>query len=378
GGESRIVRLSFLSSAAGILFSFLVLATALIVLKLSGAVIGWGIQFQQPMFLVAMTLVVSLFAYNLWGFFEIRLPQRVGDLGERTSHVHGLGGHFLSGAFATLLATPCSAPFLGTAVGFALARGVGEIYAVFAALGLGLAIPYLLVAFRPNLATRLPKPGSWMIVLRRILGFALAATGVWLLSVLEVQAGRPATVLVGLLILGVGLILYLHHRRWYPLGRSAGWTAAAVALAAFAVPGGLVPLPPPPVTVKGDPIKGLWVPFDQTAISGLVAQGKTVFVDVTADWCITCQVNKAIAFSEDKVLSRFKSGEVITMQADWTRPSDEIARYLAGFGRYGIPFNVVYGPGAPEGLVLPELLSPGAVLAGIKKAQGDGKAVSKR
>ncbi|MCH8238193.1 MAG: disulfide bond formation protein DsbD, partial [Proteobacteria bacterium] len=157
GGESRLVRLSFVASAAGIVFAFAVMAAALVALKAAGMTIGWGIQFQQPWFLIAMTLVVTAFACNLWGFFEVRLPAWVSDWGEHTSHVHGLGGHFLQGVLATLLATPCSAPFLGTAVGFALARGWLEIALVFTALGLGLALPYLTVAAFPGLATRLPK-----------------------------------------------------------------------------------------------------------------------------------------------------------------------------------------------------------------------------
>src|SRR3989338_66930 len=169
GGDNRTVRLSFIFSAAGILFAFGVLAAALIGLKAAGMSIGWGIQFQQPWFLIAMTLVVTAFACNLWGFFEVRLPAYIADWGEHSSHMHGLGGHFLQGALATLLATPCSAPFLGTAIGFALSRGASEIAAVFAALGLGLALPYLAVAAFPGLATRLPRPGRWMVVLRRLL-----------------------------------------------------------------------------------------------------------------------------------------------------------------------------------------------------------------
>ena len=193
GSDTRTVRMSFLASAAGIITSFLVLAAALIVLKTAGLAIGWGIQFQHPWFLVAMALVVTLFACNLWGFFEVHLPESVSELGEPTTHVHGLGSHFMTGALATLLATPCSAPFLGTAVGFALARGTFEILAIFAALGVGLALPYLLVALRPAFATKMPKPGRWMVILRRVLGFALAGTGIWLVSILAIQVSQMAT-----------------------------------------------------------------------------------------------------------------------------------------------------------------------------------------
>ncbi|MEX2008684.1 MAG: protein-disulfide reductase DsbD domain-containing protein, partial [Dongiaceae bacterium] len=179
GGPGRAVRVSFLASAAGVLFSFLVLAGALAGLKAAGVTIGWGIQFQQPLFLIAMTLLLTLFACNLWGWFEVPVPGWLGDLALLAPPAgdgprHGLAGHFMTGALATLLATPCSAPFVGTAVGFALARGSGEIFAVFAALGLGLALPYLVVAAVPSLATWLPRPGRWMATLRRVLGLALA------------------------------------------------------------------------------------------------------------------------------------------------------------------------------------------------------------
>ncbi len=385
GGEVRTVRLSFIASAAGIIFSFLVLAGALVALKASGAAIGWGIQFQQPWFLVAMSLVIVLFACNLWGFFEFQLPQALAGLGGHGSRPHGqgggqgggMGGHFLTGAFATLLATPCSAPFLGTAVGFALARGPGEIFAIFAALGVGLALPYLVVAINPGLATRLPRPGSWMVTLKIILGFALAATAVWLLTVLAAQVGVASASAVGALLVGVCGVLFLYHRRPRRLGRAAAAIVAVLAVTAFAVPRGFSS---PPPTLRDaaltDAAKDLWGPFDEAAIPSLVAAGKIVFVDVTADWCITCQVNKAFVLTKGDVLRRLSSDAVVTMQADWTRPDDGIARYLARFGRYGIPFDAVYGPGVPDGAPLSELLTQGMVLDALDRAAG--ASVSKR
>jgi len=373
GGEARLVRMSFLASSAGILAAFLVLAGALAGLKAGGALIGWGIQFQQPWFLIAMTLIVVVFACNLWGWFEVRLPIALTDLGEHATHVQGLGGHFLQGVFATLLATPCSAPFLGTAVGFALARGSFEIFAVFTALAVGLALPYLAVALYPALATRLPKPGQWMVRLRQVLGFALAATAVWLLSVLAVSLGVTGAGLIGALMVGVTGVLYWAHRG----DRQPGRAAAAVlmlAIVSFLVPA----LPAPLGAVTADNtapdmgrLDGVWRPFDEAAIGRMVAAGQTVLVDVTADWCITCQVNKQVVLARDPVLSTLKTGKAVAMQADWTLPSDEIARYLAGFGRYGIPFNAVYGPNAPEGIPLPELLRTEVVMNAITKAAGD-------
>ncbi len=376
GGERRTVRLGFIASAAGILFAFLVLAGALIALKAGGMAIGWGIQYQQPWFIVAMTLVVTLFACNLWGFFEVRLPGWLAGPDWLTGSSpgpgpgNGLGGHFLTGAFATLLATPCSAPFLGTAVGFALARGPGEILAIFAALGIGMALPYLAVAAAPGLATRLPRPGPWMIVLCRILGLALAATALWLLSVLAAEAGRSAAVLVGVLMAAVTFRLYLKARADRPLGAIGRASITALVVLAFLVPSWFSEAPASALTGSGEPVAGLWQPFDQEGIGRLVSDGKVVLVDVTADWCITCQVNKAFVLTKGRVVERLSGDGVVAMQADWTRPNDDITRYLASFGRYGIPFDAVYGPGAPEGIVLPELLTSKAVLEALDKASG--------
>ncbi len=368
GGDRREVRGSFIASAAGVIFAFLVLAVTLIALKSAGLSIGWGIQFQQPWFLIAMTLIITLFACNLWGLYEFRLPYWLSDLGERTSHVHGLGGHFLTGCFATLLATPCSAPFVGTAIGFALARDAVDILAVFTALGLGMALPLILVALAPGLATRLPRPGQWMVSLRKIMGFALAATGVWLLSVLATAIGLTVGVSVGVLMVGVIAVLYLGHRtdRLWQVG---GAGVALLALLAFAAPGVIPNNTAGARMLDKDPrFQAIWKPFDADAIPILVAQGKTVFVDVTADWCLTCQVNKMFVLAEDDMLERLGRDNVVAMQADWTLPDDTIAYYLASFGRSGIPFNAVYGPGYPEGFALPELLSHDAVSGALDQA----------
>lgn len=368
GGERRMVRLSFIASAAGILFAFLLLAAILIALKAGGAAIGWGIQFQQSWFLIAMILVVMLFAANLWGFFEVRLPEAVADLGGHAAHAHGLGGHFLTGAFATLLATPCTAPFLGTAIGFALARGPVDILAVFAALGVGLALPYLAVAAFPALATRLPKPGLWMVRLKQVLGFALLATAIWLATVLVAQIGTGPASSVALFATALMLFLYLGHRR--PRAKAAALAGMVLSVAlAFAVPLGLAQAPAgiTAKTVASSNGKS-WRPFDERHIATLVATGKTVFVDVTADWCITCKANKAVVLNQGEVARRLAAEPVVPMQADWTRPDDRIAAYLARFGRYGIPFNAVYGPAAPDGIPLSEILTEKEVLDALAKA----------
>lgn len=367
GYATRELRLSFLATAGGILVAFLGLAGGAIALKAGGQVVGWGIQFQQPIFLAGMAFVLTLFACSLWGVFAIRLPGGILNAANAACDGKALAGAFFTGVFATLLATPCSAPFLGTAIGFALTRGPGEILAIFAALGLGLAAPYLLVAAVPKLARLLPKPGPWMAWFCRALALVLAVTAFWLLTVLAAQAGLAAAVLCGLLLVGVSAALTLGSAaREKSLLRRAAWPAVGLLAVGLAV-----------VTLSAKPETGPpamadlhWQPFDRVQIINAVATGKTVLVDVTADWCATCQVNKKLVLDRGDVRAAIASGEVIAMRADWTRPDAAISSYLAGFGRYGIPFNAVYGPAAPSGLVLSELLSEGEVLAALGKAGG--------
>jgi len=375
GRARRDVRMSFVASAAGILFSFLLLAGGLVALKAAGVAVGWGIQFQQPLFLVAMALLVTLFAYNLFGLFEIAMPGWVGSLDARVSghgtETHSLGGHFMTGALAMLLATPCSAPFLGTAVGFALARGAGEIFLVFTALGLGLALPYLLIAAMPGLAMRLPRPGAWMVTVRRILGLALLATTLWLLSVLSAQIGTSAAIVVGVLLLAIGFALWFWRGGRGMQRRSGLALAGLLAGSVFVLPVSLGMLQDPaskPVAVD------YWQPLDAGEIPLRVAEGKLVFVDVTADWCITCQANKTVVLDRAEITDRLASENVVAMRGDWTSPSDEIMRYLESFGRYGIPFNAVYGPNAPHGIALPELLTVNTVMDALGRAAGTGSA----
>ena len=376
GAERGAIRRGFLASAAGIVASFVLLAGILAGLKSAGVAVGWGIQFQQPLFLAAMATVVLLFAANLWGWFEVALPRALADFGGRLpaegAHGKGLVGHFLTGAFAALLAMPCSAPFLGTAVGFALARGPAEILTVFAIMGIGLALPYLAVAAVPSIARALPRPGRWMVTFRRILALALLATGVWLLTVLAVQIGQTGVLAVAGLFVAGAVVLALLHRS----GRGgAGLTGAAILAGVLAVagvthaPGGGSGRPAgtqPDRTIA-------WEAFDRAEIDRMVAEGLVVFVDVTADWCITCKVNKQLVLETDPTAGLLSGGGVTAMQADWTNPDPAISDYLASFGRYGIPFNAVYGPAAPEGIALPELLSAAAVKEAIDRAGGGAR-----
>ncbi|MEQ8665735.1 MAG: protein-disulfide reductase DsbD family protein [Rhodospirillales bacterium] len=368
GAARGAVRRGFLATSAGIVVSFLMLAAALVALKLGGLAIGWGIQFQQPAFLAVMAAVVTLFACNLWGLFEIHAPAVVGTLGGpvRPAHETPLGGHFLTGMLATLLATPCSAPFLGTAIGFALARGPVEIFVIFAVVGIGLATPYMLVAAMPDLARALPKPGPWMIVLKRVLALALAGTAVWLLNVIAATTGWPVSVASGFALAAACFGLWILRRRSDVRAPSIKAATAMVLAVSILLPA-LSPHTGRPPGAKDD---DRWQRFDQVSIERLVGQGQTVVVDVTADWCLTCKVNKTVAFGDPAVAEQLGSDDVTAMVADWTLPDPAITTYLASYERFGIPFNAVYGPAAPEGIVLPELLRAGDVLDAINRARG--------
>jgi suppressor for copper-sensitivity B len=359
--DRRSLRANFIAQAAGILASFLVLAGATLAAKASGAAIGWGLQFQTPLFVVGLALVVTVFAANMFGFYEIRLPGWAGAAGASGAGRNGIAASFLAGAFATLLATPCSAPFLGTAIGFALARGPGEIVLIFAALGLGMALPYLAMAAWPGWVRWLPRPGAWMIRLRRVLGLALAGTAIWLLSVLAAEMGRPAALVEAVLL--VTAMAVMADRR-LP-GKARAGAVILLGIATLAAPS-VIPVSFPPAaapTAHQD-----WQPFDRATISSDVAAGKVVFVDVTARWCVTCQVNKAAVIDRDPVSAVLGGKDVVAMRADWTRPDPAISDYLGEFNRYGIPFDAVYGPGAPNGIALPELLTTDALLSAIGKA----------
>ena len=385
GGELTHIRRGFIASALGIVTCFMILAGGAIAMKQAGLAIGWGIQFQQPLFLAFMIVLLAGFAANLFGWLEIPLPAflaRLGTVGPTPTapgHDSGSGGgrdlfgHFLTGGFAALLATPCSAPFLGTALGFALARGPLEIASIFLALGVGLALPYLLVAARPSLVRRLPRPGAWMDKLRIVLGLALVATATWLLTVIVAQIGLGSVAIMAGLLLAAGGLLATTRAKPSRLPLALAGMLSAIVLfigggvgprTAMDMDGGIVQAS----LSKGD-IR--WTAFDAADLARRGSAGEVVFVDVTADWCLTCKVNKSLVLDKGEVAARLASDDVVAVRADWTKPNARIAAYLASFQRYGIPFNAVYGPGIPDGLALPELLTSEAVLAALDRAGGD-------
>lgn len=314
--EQRVIRQQFLASFAGILVSFMALALLMTVLRLTNQAVGWGIQFQSAWFIGFMAVVMLVFSANLFGLFEFRLSSKA-TTRIATQGGNGISGHFWQGALATLLATPCSAPFLGTAVAVALGASLPTLWGIFLALGVGMSLPWLLIAMRPSLALRLPKPGRWMVWLRRILAVMMLGSALWLVSLLPVHFGSTVST----------------------------------------------------------PVKEniVWQPLSEQAIQNALAQNKRVFIDVTADWCITCKINKLNVLSREDVQSVLQEPDVIALRGDWTLPSKEITAFLKQRGQVGVPFNQVYGPGIREGKALPTLLTRDAVLNVLNDAKGDKK-----
>ncbi|KKL79868.1 hypothetical protein LCGC14_2010480, partial [marine sediment metagenome] len=352
------VRNGFLMSALGVLVFMWALAAIILVLQSVGVTVGWGLQFQSPVFLTIMFLVLAVFSANLFGVFEVSLPSGLQSRLARSSGRDGYAGDFATGAFAAVLATPCSAPFLGTAVAFALSGRPIDVILVFTALGLGLSLPYLILAGKPGLVRLLPRPGRWMVVVKWLLAGLLAGTAIWLLWVLTGVAGGRVAAMV---ILLTGLFILLATIR-LP-GRLTRPTAlVVVAVLSLLVPTALT-IPPQTRAVGQD-----WVAFNRSEIPKLVSQGKTVFVDVTADWCLTCKANKTLVLDRAPVVDQLRGDNVVAMQADWTRPSTDISRYLESHNRFGIPFNIVYGPNAPDGIILSEVLTSEAVLDALNRA----------
>ncbi|OJW54025.1 MAG: hypothetical protein BGO67_08145 [Alphaproteobacteria bacterium 41-28] len=356
---------SFFITGLGILASFFLLALLTVVLKASGSAFGWGIHFQNPHFLLFIFLVLVAFSASLGGIFEIDLPSGLGTW-LITHEGKGKVKDFLSGVFATLLATPCSAPFVGTALSFALARKSGDIFLVFFFLGLGFAFPYFLVSLLPQRFIYLPKPGAWMAWVQGVLGIGLALTALWIGWILSFHLSIWVLFLSTFLaFIALSLFWIKHHKK--PSLKAWAY-AAPLFLAAWGL-SWVTPntkVNPVPKLTNGSPTLEIWKPFEPEAISAFVKKGKTVFVDATAEWCVTCAVNKSLVLNDPRITSILADPNVIAMRADWTKQDPRVTRFLQDHGRYGIPFNIVFGPENPKGISLPEILTIGTVEEAFK------------
>ncbi len=357
-----------LAYSGGIIGTMLLLACVVLVVRAGGHSVGWGFQFQEPLFVAAVCGVLVAFALNLFGVFHVGLDGTA--LSGKVDNSHGLARSVGEGVLAVVLATPCSAPMMGTAVGFAFAAGTGTVLAIFSALGLGLALPFCVLVMVPGLAKRLPRPGAWMERAKQLLGFALLGTAVWLVWVMGGLAGVDgmARLLAFLVAVGVGAWLY-------GLAQASGGTqrlmSIVAALAVLVTTGGFALRFDGSGPVAHVSTVSAAQPWDEAAVAAALKAGQPVFIDFTADWCLTCKFNERTVLTREEVRSAFSRHQVAFFVADWTRRDARITAMLGAHGRAGVPMYLVISPSAPDRPeVLPELLTADTVIQAVQRASG--------
>jgi thiol:disulfide interchange protein DsbD len=350
----RQARRQGIAYMAGVLASFLLLAGVLLALRSGGNEIGWGFQMQSPIFVASLSLLLFVVGLNLSGYFE--LPVIAGNVGGHAASREGVLGSFLTGVLAVAVATPCTAPFMAPAVGFALTQAVPVVLTIFTVLGFGLGAPFLCISLFPRLIRLLPKPGAWMQTFKEFLAFPMYGWSVWLLWVLAREAGAdPASaVLLAMVLIAFAIWLCKRHSA---VPRFAGMFILVMGLfsalaVTYAHPAGY------------DVVHTISEPFSTARLDALRKSGKPVFVDATADWCITCKVNETVALSSRQIMRAFRDRQITYLVADWTHGDEDITRYLESFGRSGVPIYVYYAPRA-QPVVLPQILTASIVMKAI-------------
>jgi thiol:disulfide interchange protein DsbD len=369
--ELHRLRAHGLAYAAGILVSFWALVGVLLGLRAAGATLGWGFQFQSPVFLALMAGLLFFLGLSLAGQFEIGLT--LTSAGGSLAAKQGYTGSFFTGVLAVVVATPCTAPFMGAAIGYALSASPAVTFAVFTALALGLAAPYVALTLQPAWTRILPKPGAWMEVLRQAISIPIFITVIWLAWVLAAAygAGVLAALLTSFLLLAIA--------GWF-LGRwpARRWATAVAVLILL----GVVALAVLGQRLVGDVVgagnqagkasltsvaTSSWEPWSAEAVSRYQAEGRPVFVDFTAAWCLSCQVNERVVLNQPSVQQVFQAANVALLRADWTRHDEAITQALTALGRSGVPAYALYAPGETSPRLLPELLTPGIVTDALGK-----------
>lgn len=357
---------------AGIVGSMWLLAAAVVALRLTGTQVGWGFQFQQPGFLAALIVILVLFSLNLFGVFEIAVsPQRLTDT---ASEAVGIKRSFFEGVLAVVLATPCSAPFLGAAIGFALTGSVFVIFAIFTAMALGLAAPLVVLMLVPGWAKLLPQPGNWMVHLKIGLGFALMGSAIWIVWLLGRASGVDAMGAIMMFSGFVAMAAWLYGLvQFQSFGR--GKASSLILAAALVVTGAYLAFPLPHQIPSGDMESSSnveWTPWTDEGVQEALAEGRPVFVDFTADWCLTCKVNKRNAIDTPKTEAAIEKYNVAAFRADWTHENEDIRAKLQEFNRAGIPFYLVYSPENPtQPWTLSEIITERSLISALKRAAGD-------
>ncbi|MCM2343179.1 MAG: thioredoxin family protein [Alphaproteobacteria bacterium] len=374
--EQTYAAVSGLAYTAGIILSFSLIAAILMALKAGGAQIGWGFQLQNPMVVYALALLLFVIGLNLSGVFL--LQGSFTNAGQKLAQQNGWRGAFFTGVLATLVATPCTAPFMGVAMGFALTQPAVQGMTIFLALGLGLALPYLLLTLIPPLRKLLPRPGAWMETFKQFLAFPMYASAAWLVWVFAQQAGGMSILAALTGMIAVAFTLWAWgHRPQHKLARFLVSSLILLIFIAGLATGfaeALKPLPmKAPATVASHiPADGIWESFSQNRLDELLQGDEAVFVDMTAAWCITCKVNERVALDIPETRMLFAEKGVRALKGDWTNQNPEITKFLDSHGRKGVPLYVYYGPRDPDSglrpapVVLPQILTPALVAATIR------------
>ncbi len=367
GGDRRQVRLSGVFYTLGVLAAFMALALALLAVRAGGNAVGWGFQFQSPLFVAAMCWLMLAIGLNLSGVYEV--GGALAGAGQRLAGRKGHSGSFFTGSLAVVVATPCTAPFMGAAIGSALVAPPVVSLVVFAMMGVGLALPFLLLGVFPAVAQRLPRPGMWMLRLRQAMAFPMYGTAAWLLWVLAQQSGEAGlrlalagVVLVGLVAWLVGLGQHGVKKLWVPRGLALLGCAALVGLMAGLHEG-------EPARAATDQQAADAEAYSAGRLAQLRAEGRPVFVNMTAAWCITCLVNERTTLSTEEVRQAMRDGNVVYMKGDWTNRDPAITEFLRSFQRDGLPFYVFYPPNANP-VVLPPVLTPAVVRDALGQSPG--------
>ena len=358
---ARALRIDGLAYCAGVVLSFMALGGLLLALRAAGEQLGWGFQLQSPGVVAALAVLFTLMGLNLAGVFQFGqfVPGRVATLESKRPTVNA----FLSGVLAVAIASPCTAPFMGASMGFAVALPAGEALLVFAVVGLGMALPFLLASLVPALVRLLPRPGPWMEVFRRLMAFPMFATVAWLVWVLGQQSGIDGAAALLLLLVALAAVAWalgLSGRTRVVMGTAT--IVLAALLAGLLVPAVLRPAEAAPTAQAGE----RWQPWAPGRVEQILAQGQPVMVDFTAAWCVTCQYNKKTTLADTQVLADLDARKVQLLRADWTRRDPDITAALKTLGRTGVPVYVLYAPGAAP-IVLSEILSVGELRTAIAR-----------
>lgn len=350
----REIRKQNLAYVAGVLLSFLTVALLLSGLRSAGQLVGWGFQLQSPVFLALLCWLFFVLSLNLLGVFEIDLLDS--NMGNKLTRLSGSWGSFFTGVLAVVVASPCTAPFMGVALGFGLSQPVYVLLGIFLALGLGLSFPYLLFVIFPSFTKVLPKPGNWMKWVKQIMALPLMFTVLWLLWIMGQARGLNSVlaVLLGCVVLGFAAVVRKGSR----------WVAAGVLLVALGFIYRAAEDSPETLDVAVDS-QGIWQPYTQAKLDSL--KGQNVFVNMTADWCLTCKVNERLVFSDLEVQALMKAKNVTWLKGDWTKHNEEITRFLNRYDRVGVPFYVLYSARNPSGTTLPEVLTKASFIEFINK-----------